>query len=162
MPGLAGRRRRPAGPRAGCAPLPADVPVLVIGGDLDSLTPVSDAALVTGPLATRSRTVVVANTFHASSEGDTTCPATPLRPAPRARLRARARRARAARRRLRRHRPGPAHPSGYPSTLAAARPADVASGADPGVRCGKRSRWPPKPSGTPSSTAWAAACAAGR
>lgn len=125
-------RRVPPVRAPGAAPLPPDVPVLVIGGDLDSLTPVSDAPLVTGPLATRSRTVVVANTFHAASEGDsglvgsTRCTQRLVRAFVRAPHRLETLDAGCATRVPRLH-----TPSGYPVTLAAARPADVLGDATP-------------------------------
>ena len=116
-------------------PLPADVPVLVLGGDLDSLTPVADAALVTTPLAERSRVVVLANSFHVASEGatglagSTRCSqrlvrAFVRRPSGLETLDARCAAA-----------IPPLHtPSGFPATSAAARAAEVTAGADPGLR----------------------------
>jgi pimeloyl-ACP methyl ester carboxylesterase len=52
-------------------PLPAGVPVLIVGGDLDSLTPFADAQ-VFGPRLGADVTVVkLPNTVHVTSEGDT-------------------------------------------------------------------------------------------
>ncbi|HEY5142592.1 MAG TPA: alpha/beta hydrolase [Solirubrobacteraceae bacterium] len=63
-------RRIPVVP-ATASPLPASVPVLVIGGDLDSLTPLSDARAAAPALARTVRVVTLANTVHVTSEGDT-------------------------------------------------------------------------------------------
>jgi pimeloyl-ACP methyl ester carboxylesterase len=64
---------RPAVP-PGAPRLPASVPVLVLGGDLDSLTPASEDATVTRAMATRSRTVTIENAVHVPSEGDPSTP----------------------------------------------------------------------------------------
>jgi pimeloyl-ACP methyl ester carboxylesterase len=51
-------------------PLPASIPILVLGGDLDSLTPLSDS-LVFGPaLGANVRVIPLRNTVHVTSEGD--------------------------------------------------------------------------------------------
>lgn len=51
--------------------LPASIPMLVIGGDLDDLTPFSDAVKLAPRLARRSLAVRLPNTVHVTSEGDT-------------------------------------------------------------------------------------------
>ncbi|MDA0183716.1 alpha/beta hydrolase [Solirubrobacter phytolaccae] len=51
--------------------LPASVPVLIVGGDLDSLTPVSDAPVIAQALGANVRTVVLRNTVHVTSQGGT-------------------------------------------------------------------------------------------
>jgi hypothetical protein len=51
--------------------LPASVPILIVGGDLDSLTPVSDAATFGPGLGADVRTVVLRNTVHVTSQGGT-------------------------------------------------------------------------------------------
>ncbi len=51
--------------------LPASVPLLVIGGDLDDLTPLADAERFAPGLGTRVRVVDLHNTVHVTSEGDT-------------------------------------------------------------------------------------------
>jgi pimeloyl-ACP methyl ester carboxylesterase len=52
-------------------PLPADVPVLIVGGDLDSLTPFADAQDFGPELGGNVTTVKLPNTVHVTSEGDT-------------------------------------------------------------------------------------------
>lgn len=52
-------------------PLPASVPVLVLGGDLDDLTPLSDAERFAPTLGQRVRVIDLHNTVHVTSEGDT-------------------------------------------------------------------------------------------
>jgi pimeloyl-ACP methyl ester carboxylesterase len=52
-------------------PLPGDVPVLVVGGDLDSLTPFADAAEFGPKLGADVTVVKLPNTVHVTSEGDT-------------------------------------------------------------------------------------------
>ncbi len=56
---------------AKAAPLPASIPVLVLGGDLDSLTPLSDAREFAPALGRTVRVVTLPNTVHVTSEGDT-------------------------------------------------------------------------------------------
>jgi pimeloyl-ACP methyl ester carboxylesterase len=51
--------------------LPRDVPVLIVGGDLDSLTPFADAELLGPKLGANVRVVKLPNTVHVTSEGDT-------------------------------------------------------------------------------------------
>ncbi|WP_026911132.1 alpha/beta fold hydrolase [Patulibacter minatonensis] len=65
---------RPAVP-AGAPALPASVPLLVLGGDLDSLTPATEDGAVARAMARRSRIVTVQNAVHVPSEGD---PSTPV------------------------------------------------------------------------------------
>jgi TAP-like protein len=50
--------------------LPASVPVLLIGGDLDSLTPLPDARVFGPTLGATVRVVELPNTTHVTSEGD--------------------------------------------------------------------------------------------
>lgn len=52
-------------------PLPASVPLLVLGGDLDDLTPLSDAERFGPTLGQRVRVVDLVNTIHVTSEGGT-------------------------------------------------------------------------------------------
>lgn len=52
-------------------PLPASVPLLVLGGDLDDLTPLSDAERFGPTLGQRVRVVDLVNTMHVTSEGGT-------------------------------------------------------------------------------------------
>jgi pimeloyl-ACP methyl ester carboxylesterase len=51
--------------------LPAAVPVLVVGGDLDDLTPLHDVRRFAPRLGRRVRVVDLHNTVHVTSEGDT-------------------------------------------------------------------------------------------
>jgi pimeloyl-ACP methyl ester carboxylesterase len=54
------------------APVPnlkVDVPILIIGGDLDSLTPIADAPLFAPRLGDAFRIVTVKNTIHVTSQG---------------------------------------------------------------------------------------------
>ena len=52
-------------------PLPASVPVLIVGGDLDSLTPFADAQVFGPKLGANVTAVKLPNTVHVTSEGDT-------------------------------------------------------------------------------------------
>jgi hypothetical protein len=52
-------------------PLPASIPILVLGGDLDSLTPLSDVQAFAPALGRNVRVVTLHNTVHVTSEGDT-------------------------------------------------------------------------------------------
>ncbi len=52
-------------------PLPANVPVLIVGGDLDSLTPFADAQVFGPKLGADVSVVKLPNTGHVTSEGDT-------------------------------------------------------------------------------------------
>ncbi|HEY1596104.1 MAG TPA: alpha/beta hydrolase, partial [Thermoleophilaceae bacterium] len=56
---------------AGWQPLPASVPLLILGGDLDSLTPEPDVEKFGPTLAKHVRIVTLRNAVHVSSEGDT-------------------------------------------------------------------------------------------
>jgi pimeloyl-ACP methyl ester carboxylesterase len=55
----------------GWKPLPASVPLLILGGDLDSLTPEPDVEKFGPTLAAHARIVKLRNAVHVSSEGDT-------------------------------------------------------------------------------------------
>ena len=108
--------------------LPASVPVLIVGGDLDSLTPFADAPEYAPDVGANVKFVKLRNTVHVTSEGDTylvegmrcarrvirsflrdafsaTCADTIVR----------------------------LHTAEYPRTLADATPATLVSGPDPGV-----------------------------
>jgi pimeloyl-ACP methyl ester carboxylesterase len=63
------RRVQPAVPPTP-RPLPAKVPLLMIGGDLDSLTPLPDARVFGPTLGATVRVVELPNTTHVTSEGD--------------------------------------------------------------------------------------------
>ena len=65
------RRPVPRPVPAGFGPLPPNVPVLMVGGDLDSLTPLADAAGFAPALGATTRIVTLRNTVHVTSEGDT-------------------------------------------------------------------------------------------
>jgi pimeloyl-ACP methyl ester carboxylesterase len=114
-------------------PLPASIPLLVIGGDLDSLTPLSDAQDFAPKLARRVRVVALRNTVHVVSEGDTflsdgaRCARRILRGFLRAPRRVASLDARCAARIATIHTPG-----AYPLDLADAAEATVVSGPDPG------------------------------
>ena len=83
--------------------LPASVPILIVGGDLDSLTPLADAPGVRAEAGRRTCEIVtLRNTVHVTSEGDnylvegmrcarTRDPLVPARRAERARARRRSR-----------------------------------------------------------------------
>ena len=108
--------------------LPASIPVLIAGGDLDSLTPVSDAPTIAAALGANVRTVVLRNTVHVTSQGGThlvegmRCARTVIRSF----LRGALQDACAAL-------IPPVHTAGAsPLTLAATAPGRLASGADPG------------------------------
>jgi pimeloyl-ACP methyl ester carboxylesterase len=55
---------------AKATPLPASIPILVIGGDLDSLTPLSDSRVFGPTLGRNERVIPLPNTVHVTSEGD--------------------------------------------------------------------------------------------
>jgi pimeloyl-ACP methyl ester carboxylesterase len=114
--------------------LPASIPLLVIGGDLDDLTPFSDAVERAPTLARRFRTVRLPNTVHVTSEGDTMLTAGAA--CARRIIRAFVRRP-GALRRLNTSctkRIPPLHtPGAFPVTLAQAAPATPAAGPDPGL-----------------------------
>jgi pimeloyl-ACP methyl ester carboxylesterase len=114
-------------------PLPASVPLLVIGGDLDSLTPLGDARKLAPTLARNVRLVDLRNTVHVTSEGDTylftgaACARRIIRDFVQAPARIKQLDARCA------DTIPPVHtPGTYPRTLADAPEAIVLSGPDPG------------------------------
>ena len=78
---MAGRRRRPTprnhrGRRAATIP---QTPVLVLSGELDSITTAAEGAIVVRQFP-NARQVVVANSFHVTAVGDTDrCAVTVLR-----------------------------------------------------------------------------------
>jgi pimeloyl-ACP methyl ester carboxylesterase len=128
-----GRHLRPLPSRA--SPLPASVPILVIGGDLDSLTPLADAQKLAPSLGRKVRVVNLRNTVHVTTEGDTmlfggaTCGRRIVRAflrAPQSLARLDARCADSI---------PPVHtPGSYPRMLADAPAAVVLTGPDPGDR----------------------------
>jgi pimeloyl-ACP methyl ester carboxylesterase len=117
----------------GWKPLPASVPLLVVGGDLDSLTPLRDARELAPRIAAHSRVVRLRNTVHVTSEGDTfltdgaRCGRQIIRAFVRAPGRLDAIDASCAARIPHLHTAG-----AFPRTLAAARPAALLSGMPPG------------------------------
>jgi pimeloyl-ACP methyl ester carboxylesterase len=64
-------RKVPAAVPASAKPLPASIPVLVLGGDLDSLTPLADSVKFAPALGRNVRVITLRNTVHVTSEGDT-------------------------------------------------------------------------------------------
>jgi hypothetical protein len=108
-----------------------DVPILIIGGDLDSLTPLADAPLFAPALGDNVRIVNVKNTVHVTSQGldfltaGARCLRTIIRAfvaAPEGALDTNCAGA-----------VPPLHkPHGYPETMADVAPAAVLSGPDPG------------------------------
>ena len=61
-------------PTTGAPPLlPADLPVLILGGEFDTWTPPSGVAQVMGELGGDTRFVELANATHVVGEGDTAC-----------------------------------------------------------------------------------------
>jgi pimeloyl-ACP methyl ester carboxylesterase len=116
------------------APLPASVPLLMLGGDLDSLTPLADAQVFGPKLGATVRVVALRNSVHVTSEGDTflvdaaDCGRRIIRafvsaPQQLASLDASCADA-----------TPPLHTAGaYPQTLADATPATLVSGPDPGL-----------------------------
>jgi pimeloyl-ACP methyl ester carboxylesterase len=128
------RHVEPAVPAKAPPPLPASVPLLVIGGDLDSLTPLSDARELAPKLARKVRVVALRNTVHVTSEGDTflsdgaRCARRILRRFLRAPRRLAALDTRCAARIATIHTPG-----AYPLDFADAGEATVVSGPDPGA-----------------------------
>lgn len=64
-------RRIPAAVPEKANPLPASIPILVLGGDIDSLTPLADAAEFAPTLGQNVRVITLRNTVHVTSEGDT-------------------------------------------------------------------------------------------
>lgn len=125
--------RAPVLPRTP-TPLPASIPVLTIGGDLDSLTPLSDAQVFAPKLGRNVRVIALPNTVHVTSEGDTmlsvgaSCARTIIRAFVRAPRRLASLDAGCA------DRIPPIHtPGSYPRRLADVAPATVIAGPDPGV-----------------------------
>jgi hypothetical protein len=104
-----------------------DVPVLVLGGDLDSLTPLADAPAFAPRLGDDVTIVPLKNTVHVTSEGDTylvegmRCARWVIRSFLRGALDASCAASIPA-----------LHTPDYPLTLAAAAPATLVSGPDPG------------------------------
>ncbi|HEY0278761.1 MAG TPA: alpha/beta fold hydrolase [Solirubrobacterales bacterium] len=126
--------RAPVLPRR-TRPLPARVPVLAVGGDLDDLTPLHDVRRFAPRLGARVRIVDLRNTVHVTSEGETTLSLGAAcvrgiidrfvdRPGALDRLDTRC----AARI------PPVQTPGSYPSTLAAAHPATVVGGPPRSIR----------------------------
>ncbi len=61
-------------PTTSTAPLlPADLPVLILGGEFDTWTPPSGVSQVMGELGADTRFVELANATHVVGEGDTAC-----------------------------------------------------------------------------------------
>lgn len=124
--------RAPVVPRMP-APLPASIPVLTVGGDLDSLTPLSDAQVFAPTLGRNVRVIALPNTVHVTSEGDTmlsagaTCARSIIRAFVRAPRRLASLDASCAGAIPAVHTPG-----SYPLRLADVAPAAVVSGPDPG------------------------------
>ena len=64
-------------PLSGTTPLlPRSIPVLVLGGELDTWTPPTGAAAVLAQIGGHSRYIELANTTHVAGEGDTVCGST--------------------------------------------------------------------------------------
>ncbi|MEA2331691.1 MAG: hypothetical protein QOH58_1829 [Thermoleophilaceae bacterium] len=115
-------------------PLPASIPLLVIGGDLDSLTPFSDAEVFGPALGRNVRVVELPNTTHVTSQGYTILlvGARCTRSIVRAFVRAPGRMASldtSCTGRI----PHVHTPGAYPLRLGDAAPATLVSGPDPGV-----------------------------
>ena len=71
---VAPRRSRPTARRPcrrNSKPLPSSVPILIMGGELDSLTPEPDVEKFGPTLGRNVRVIKLANAVHVSSEGDT-------------------------------------------------------------------------------------------
>ena len=121
----------PAKPR----PLPASIPMLIVGGDLDSLTPLSDAKVFGPTLARRTRVITLRNSTHVTSEDYTPltvgadCAQRLIRAYVRAPAKLASLDARCARRIPPVHTPG-----AYPLRLSDALPAALSGGADPGLQ----------------------------
>lgn len=111
------------------ARLPASVPILIVGGDLDSLTPLLDAPQFGPALGERVTIVNVRNTVHVTSQGldflveGKRCVRTVIRSFLRGRLDQACTTSVPA-----------LHTPSYPLTLDAAAPATLVSGPDPGER----------------------------
>ncbi len=117
--------RRP--PRLPDVKLPASVPILIVGGDLDSLTPLADAPTFAPGLGANVEIVTLRNTVHVTSEGDNylvegmRCARRVIRSFLRGALNSGCAGAIPA-----------LHTPDYPRTLAAVTPATLVSGPDPG------------------------------
>lgn len=61
------------------APLPATLPVLVLGGEFDAWTPPVDAPKVLAQIGGKAQFVELANSTHVVGEGDTECGSTLIR-----------------------------------------------------------------------------------
>ncbi len=126
------RRAEPALPAAP-RPLPASIPLLIVGGDLDSLTPFPDARVFGPTLGANVRLVELPNTTHVTSQGytilrvGTTCTQRIIRAFVRAPERMASLDTSCARRIPHVHTPG-----AFPSRLSGAAPATLVSGPDPG------------------------------
>lgn len=130
---------RPAAPEPAVPPrprrLPASVPLLLVGGDLDSLTPIADARDFAPELAARQRVVTLANSTHVTSQGYTnllvaaSCAQRIIREFIRAPKRLDSLNARCAPRIPQVHTAG-----SYPRRLADTTAATLVSGRDPGLR----------------------------
>jgi pimeloyl-ACP methyl ester carboxylesterase len=118
---------RRAPPPVPSVKLPASVPILIVGGDLDSLTPLSDASTFGPTLGENVQLVTLKNTVHVTSEGDTylvegmRCARRVIRSFIRGALKSGCGAAIPA-----------LHTPDYPLTLSAATPATLVSGPDPG------------------------------
>ncbi len=128
------RHRAPVVP-AKLRPLPGSIPMLIVGGDLDSLTPLSDAQVFGPTLGRNVRVVTLPNTVHVTSEGDTmlVAGASCARRVIRAFVRA-PRKLQTLDTRCTGHIPPVHTPGAYPPTLADATPATLAAGPDPGLQ----------------------------
>jgi hypothetical protein len=114
--------------------LPASIPMLVIGGDLDDLTPFTDAVKLAPTLARTVRTVKLPNTVHVTSEGDTML--TVGAACARRIIRGFVRRPAGVRRldtSCTKRIPPLQTPGAFPTTLGATSPARLRSGPDPGI-----------------------------
>jgi hypothetical protein len=118
----------PASKRPPAVPdVKVDVPVLIVGGDLDSLTPLADAPAFGPKLGDDVAIVTFKNTVHVTSEGDTylvegmRCARNVIRSFLRGALNSSCAAAIPA-----------LHTPDYPLTLGAATPATLVSGPDPG------------------------------
>ena len=115
-------------------PLPASVPALFVGGDLDSLTPLSDVPHFAPGVASNRRIVTLRNTVHVTSEGDTDlvvgadCARRIIRAFTRAPGRLHRLDASCAA-----HIPAVHTPGAYPTRLAVAAAATLVAGHDPGA-----------------------------
>ena len=109
------------------------VPLLIVGGDVDSLTPLSDAQVFGPTLGAKVRVVALANTVHVTSEGDTyPRRGRRLRAADHPRLRARAGEARHDRRELRGPDPADPHARRLPAEARGRGAGDGRGGRGPG------------------------------